>query len=76
MDRSRRLLPVLGRALTDAVPTALLILVVNFFLLRLAPGDAAEVMAGEAGFATEETLAALRSASASTCRCSTSSWPT
>ncbi len=61
MDRTRRLLPVLGRALTDAVPTALLILVVNFFLLRLAPGDAAEVMAGEAGSATEETLAAMRS---------------
>ncbi|GJD65295.1 ABC transporter permease [Methylobacterium frigidaeris] len=61
MDRTRRLLPVLGRALADAVPTALLILVVNFFLLRLAPGDAAEVMAGEAGAATEETLAAMRS---------------
>lgn len=61
MDRTRRLLPVLRRALTDAVPTALLILVVNFFLMRLAPGDAAEVMAGEAGAATEETLAAMRS---------------
>ncbi|SFV09033.1 peptide/nickel transport system permease protein [Methylobacterium sp. 174MFSha1.1] len=61
MDRTRRLLPVLGRALLEAAPTAFLILVVNFFLLRLAPGDAADVMAGEAGSATEETLSALRS---------------
>nr|WP_276307880.1 ABC transporter permease [Cupriavidus neocaledonicus] len=34
--------------------------VVNFFLLRLAPGDAAQVLAGEAGAATPEYLAALR----------------
>ncbi|SFM02024.1 ABC transporter permease [Methylobacterium pseudosasicola] len=33
---------------------------VNFFLLHLAPGDAAEVMAGEAGAATPEFMAALR----------------
>ncbi|WP_133775068.1 ABC transporter permease [Enterovirga rhinocerotis] len=36
------------------------IAVVNFFLLRLAPGDAAEVLAGEAGAATPEFMAALR----------------
>lgn len=33
---------------------------VNFFLLHLAPGDAAQVLAGEAGSATPEYLAALR----------------
>jgi len=38
----------------------LAILVLNFFLLRLAPGDAADVLAGEAGAATQETMAALR----------------
>lgn len=36
------------------------IAVINFFLLRLAPGDAAQVMAGEAGSATPEYMAALR----------------
>lgn len=36
------------------------IAVINFFLLHLAPGDAAQVLAGEAGAATPEYLAALR----------------
>src|SRR5689334_3741421 len=36
------------------------IAVTNFFLLHLAPGDAAQVLAGEAGSATPEYLAALR----------------
>jgi peptide/nickel transport system permease protein len=42
------------------VPTVLGIVVLNFFLLKLAPGDAADVMAGEFGAATEETMAMLR----------------
>lgn len=33
---------------------------INFFLLQLAPGDAVTVLAGEAGSATPEYLAALR----------------
>lgn len=36
------------------------IAIVNFFLLELAPGDAALVLAGEAGSATPEYVAALR----------------
>jgi len=36
------------------------IAVVNFFLLRLAPGDAVQVIAGEAGSASPEYIAALR----------------
>jgi peptide/nickel transport system permease protein len=36
------------------------IVILNFFLLKLAPGDAADVMAAEAGSATVETMAALR----------------
>lgn len=36
------------------------IAVANFFLLHLAPGDAAQVLAGEAGSATPDYLAALR----------------
>jgi peptide/nickel transport system permease protein len=49
------------RATLHAIPTVLVILVVNFFLLRLAPGDAADVIAAESGFATDEMMDALRS---------------
>jgi peptide/nickel transport system permease protein len=42
------------------VPTLLVIVVLNFGLLQLAPGDAAEVLAGEAGSATPEYMAQLR----------------
>ncbi|RDH99624.1 peptide/nickel transport system permease protein [Caldimonas thermodepolymerans] len=36
------------------------VVVLSFLLLQLAPGDAADVLAGESGAATEETVAALR----------------
>jgi len=49
-----------ARRLAQAVPTVLGILLLNFFLLRLAPGDMADIMAGEAGVATPEYLAELR----------------
>lgn len=42
------------------VPTAIGIVMLNFLLLQLAPGDAADVLAGEAGAATPETMRALR----------------
>ncbi|HMK78287.1 MAG TPA: ABC transporter permease [Xanthobacteraceae bacterium] len=61
MTKLSRLARVLRRTAIHAVPTMLGIVIFNFFLLHLAPGDAADVMAGEAGAATEETLAALRS---------------
>ncbi|MER8975475.1 MULTISPECIES: ABC transporter permease [unclassified Mesorhizobium] len=48
------------RTAIQAVPTVLGIVILNFFLMQLAPGDAADVMAGEAGSATVETMAALR----------------
>lgn len=48
------------RTLLQAVPTVGGIIVLNFFLLQLAPGDAADVLAGEAGAATAETMAAMR----------------
>lgn len=50
---------VLNRIL-HGVPIILAIVVVNFFLIRLAPGDAAQVLAGEAGSATEEYMAQIR----------------
>lgn len=58
--KPRRPLPYPLRRLLQALPLVVLIAVLNFFWLRLAPGDLADVMAGEAGAATPEYLAALR----------------
>jgi len=58
--RVRLSLPYPVRRLLQAVPLVAVIAVMNFFWLRLAPGDLADVMAGEAGAATPEYLAALR----------------
>ncbi len=49
-----------ARRLLQLLLVVLGIAVTNFFLLHLAPGDAAQVLAGEAGSATPEYLAALR----------------
>src|SRR5262245_7442923 len=48
------------RRLLQAVPVILAIVVLNFLLLHLAPGDAVQVLAGEAGSATPEYMAQLR----------------
>ena len=48
------------RRLFQGVLTVLVIVVLNFFLLHSAPGDAAEVLAGEAGSSTPEYIAQLR----------------
>ena len=48
------------RRLLQAVPVVLAIVLLNFLLLHLAPGDAAQVLAGEAGSATPEYMAQLR----------------
>ena len=50
----------LGRSVAHVVPTVLLIVILNFFLLRLTPGDAADVAAGEQGAATTASMAQLR----------------
>lgn len=60
MTSSRRLLRRLRRTAIQGVPTIAIIVIANFFLLQLAPGDAADFMALEAGAATEEGMAALR----------------
>lgn len=54
------LLKYLLRRLAQAVPIILGIVVLNFLLLQLAPGDAADVLAGEAGSATPEYMQQLR----------------
>lgn len=46
--------------LLQAVPIVAGIAVFNFMLLQLAPGDAADVLAGEAGGATPEYIAELK----------------
>jgi peptide/nickel transport system permease protein len=48
------------RRLFQAVPIVIAIVVLNFLLLQLAPGDAATVLAGEAGGAPPEYVAQLR----------------
>ena len=48
------------RRLAHAIPILLAIVVINFLLLQLAPGDAVDVLAGEAGSATPEYMAELR----------------
>ena len=49
-----------ARRLALAIPTILTIVVLNFALVHVAPGDAADVLAGEAGSATPEYMAQLR----------------
>lgn len=55
-----RLFGYLARRVLQAVPIVLGIAVFNFLLLHFAPGDAADVLAGEAGGASEEYLAQLK----------------
>ena len=57
---SARLLRYVLRRLLQAVPVVLGVVVLNFLLLQLAPGDAATVLAGEAGGAPPEYVQALR----------------
>ncbi|WP_255400774.1 ABC transporter permease [Methylopila sp. Yamaguchi] len=49
-----------SRRTLDMIVVVLGIATINFFLLHLAPGDAAQVLAGEAGSATPEYIATLR----------------
>jgi len=46
--------------LLQALPTIVGILVLNFVLLQAVPGDAVDVIAGESGGATLESMAAMR----------------
>ncbi|RWR04573.1 ABC transporter permease [Paenirhodobacter populi] len=60
MNKPLATLRQIRRIVLHAIPTVIGIVILNFFLLKLAPGDAADVMAAEAGSATEETMTALR----------------
>ena len=50
----------LRRTAISAVPTVIGVLVLDFLLLQFLPGDAADVLAGQSGGGTAETMAALR----------------
>jgi len=60
MSRSTQISRYIIRRLFQAVPIVLAIIVLNFFLLNMAEGDAVDVLAGEAGSATPEYMAELR----------------
>ncbi len=57
---SFRTLRTVARTLLQALPTVLGVVILNFFLLQLVPGDAADVIAAESGSATVESMAELR----------------
>ncbi len=50
----------LVRRLLQIVPVVLAIVALNFFLLRMAPGDVADILAGQMGHATAEFTQQLR----------------
>src|SRR3954453_19115454 len=60
MASGRRVTVYVLRRLAQAVPIVIGIVVLNFLLLQLAPGDAATVLAGEAGGARPGYVEALR----------------
>ncbi|MGV1832795.1 ABC transporter permease [Agrobacterium vitis] len=62
MSRLSRVGRSLLRNLVQAVPTMFVIVTLGFFVLQLAPGDAADYMAAESGAATQETVADIRRA--------------
>ena len=60
MNRSNKILHYVARRLMQGIPIILAIVVMNFFLLNLAEGDAVDVLAGEAGSATPEYMEKMR----------------
>lgn len=57
-----QILSMLLRRLIYAAILVFAVLILNFLLIHLAPGDPAEVIAGEMGGATEEVMASIRKA--------------
>lgn len=60
MNRTSKIFRYVLKRLAQGVPIILAIVVLNFFLLNMAEGDAVDVLAGEAGSATPEYMAELR----------------
>lgn len=59
LDRTSRFLL---RRLLQVVPTAIVIVLLSFIMLKLAPGDLVDVIAGESGGATREYMEEMRAA--------------
>jgi len=57
-----KLLTIVGKRLAYALVLILAVVVLNFLLVHMAPGDPAEVIAGEMGGATEQMMADIRHA--------------
>ncbi len=55
-----RTLGIIAERLAYAVGLIFAVLILNFFLIRMAPGDPAETIAGESGGITQEMLDAIR----------------
>ena len=64
-----RIAGVLRRNAWQAVPTVIGIVALNFVLLELVPGDAADVIAAESGSATGKAWRSCGATSGWTCRC-------
>jgi peptide/nickel transport system permease protein len=60
MTRSSKIFKFVLKRLLQGIPIILAIVIINFFLLNMADGDAVDVLAGEAGSATPEYMAELR----------------
>ena len=60
MNRTSKIFRYVLNRLAQGIPIILAIVVLNFFLLNLAEGDAVDVLAGEAGSATPEYMSELR----------------
>ncbi|MEM7496532.1 MAG: ABC transporter permease [Pseudomonadota bacterium] len=60
MTQNTKRLRYVVKRLVQAIPIVVAIVILNFFLLQLAEGDAVDVLAGEAGSATPEYMAELR----------------
>ncbi|MCR5858013.1 ABC transporter permease [Mesorhizobium sp. J428] len=55
-----RIAKIFGKTALQALPTIFGIVVLNFLLLKMLPGDVADTIAMESGSATEESMAAIR----------------
>ena len=60
MNRSTKIFRYVSRRLLQGIPIILAIVVLNFFLLNMAEGDAVDVLAGVAGSATPEYMEEFR----------------
>lgn len=60
MVTARNARQIIRRVAIQAIPTIFGIIALNFLLLNLMPGDAADAIAGMSGSATAETMDALR----------------